>query len=192
MGLHCFKKHMLSTNFNGNNFSMVKEYGRHEVSSIQVLIFVPVCVVVVFLTSIFLFQRAFYYFIGKIFFCRSLPIQKYLSDKNFCNCLPTERVFTEQVDHISLQSVWNFKDIHPQPIEAIWKHPELLAPSEPHVTPAHNKPPNVTLFFCSWLWTWFHNQESRIRKKWQKYCNGHESQRHTVNHFSQIWEIALK
>ena len=35
-------------------FSMVKEYGRHEVSSIQVLIFVSVCVVV-FLTSIFLF-----------------------------------------------------------------------------------------------------------------------------------------
>ena len=35
-------------------FSMVKEYGRHEVSSIQVLIFVSVCVVV-FFTSIFLF-----------------------------------------------------------------------------------------------------------------------------------------
>ena len=108
MGLHCFKKHMLSTNFYGNkkgelrNFSMAKEYGRHEVSSIQVLIFVPVCVVVVFLTSIFLFQRAFYYFIGKIFFCRSLPIQKYLSDGNFCNCLPTERMFTEQVVRISL------------------------------------------------------------------------------------------
>ena len=33
---------------------MIKEYGRHEVSSIQVLIFVPACVVV-FLTSIFLF-----------------------------------------------------------------------------------------------------------------------------------------
>ena len=33
---------------------MVKEYARHEVSSIQVLIFVPVCAFV-FLTSIFLF-----------------------------------------------------------------------------------------------------------------------------------------
>ena len=34
-------------------FSMVKEYGRHEVSSIKVLSFVSECVV--FLTSIFLF-----------------------------------------------------------------------------------------------------------------------------------------
>ena len=82
-------------------FSMVKEYGRREVSSIQVLIFVSVCVVV-FLTSIFLFQNAFYYFIGKIFFNRSLPIQKYLSDGNFRNCLSTKRVFTEQVVRISL------------------------------------------------------------------------------------------
>ena len=60
MGLHCFRKHMLSTNLYGNKkeeqriFSIVKEYGKHEVSSIQVLIFVPVCVVV-FLPSIFLF-----------------------------------------------------------------------------------------------------------------------------------------
>ena len=43
------KKYVLSTNFHGNgkeeqrNFSMVKEYGRHEISSIQVLTFVPVC-----------------------------------------------------------------------------------------------------------------------------------------------------
>ena len=48
MGLHSFKKHVLSTNFHGNtkeewrNFSMVKEYGRHEVSSIQVLVLVSV------------------------------------------------------------------------------------------------------------------------------------------------------
>ena len=73
---------------------MVKEYGRHEISSIQVLVFVSVFVV--FLASIFLLQRAFYYFIG------SLPIQKYLSDENFRNCLPTERVFNEQVVRISL------------------------------------------------------------------------------------------
>ena len=80
---------------------MVKEFGRHEVSSIQVPLFVPVCFVV-FLTSIFLSSSAFYCFIGKIFFRRSLPIQKYLSDGNFRNCLPTERVFTEQVVRISL------------------------------------------------------------------------------------------
>ena len=60
MGLHYLKKHVLSANFHWrqkigvNNFSMVKEYGRQEVSSTQVLIFVSVCVVV-FLTSIFLF-----------------------------------------------------------------------------------------------------------------------------------------
>ena len=59
MGLHCLKKHLLSTNFHWRqkrrvkNFSMVKEYGRHEFSSIQVLIFVSVCAVD-FLTSIFL------------------------------------------------------------------------------------------------------------------------------------------
>ena len=60
IGLHCFKKHVLSTNFHGKfkeglkNILMLKEYGRHEVSSIQVLIYVSVYVVV-FLTSIFLF-----------------------------------------------------------------------------------------------------------------------------------------
>ena len=48
------------------------------------------------------FLKAFYYFIGKIFFRRSLPIQKYFSDGNFRYCLPTERVFTEQVVRISL------------------------------------------------------------------------------------------
>ena len=80
---------------------MVKEYGRHEVSSIQVLIFISVYVVG-FLTSIFLFYNAFYYFIGKIFFNRSLPIQKYLSDGSFRNCLSTKTVFTEQVVRISV------------------------------------------------------------------------------------------
>ena len=62
MGLHCFKKHILPTNFHGNRneeykkFSMVKECGsKCGSSSIQVLIFVFVCVV--FLTSLFLFFR---------------------------------------------------------------------------------------------------------------------------------------
>ena len=36
----------------------------------------------------------------KIYFY--LVIQKHLSDENFCNCLPTEGVFTEQVVRISL------------------------------------------------------------------------------------------
>ena len=80
---------------------MVKEYGRHEVSSIQVLIFVSFCFVI-FLTSIFLFYRAFYYSIGKIFLRRSLPIQKYLSDEDFGNILFTKKVFTEKLVRISL------------------------------------------------------------------------------------------
>ena len=57
MGLHCLKKHAPSTNFHWRgvkNFSMVKKYGRHQVSSIQVLVFVFLFVFV-FLTSIFLF-----------------------------------------------------------------------------------------------------------------------------------------
>ena len=60
MGLYCLKKHVLSTIFIGDRkeeqriFSTIKEYRRHEVSSIQVIIFVSVCVVV-FLLSIFLF-----------------------------------------------------------------------------------------------------------------------------------------
>ena len=83
---------------------MVKEYGRHEVNSIQVLIFASVCIVG-FLTSIFLFYSTCYYFIVKIIFNRSLPIQKYLSDGNFRNCLSTKRVFTEQVVRISVSSV---------------------------------------------------------------------------------------
>ena len=51
---------------------MVKEYGRHEISNIQVITFVSVCVVV-FLTSIFNFYRVFYYFIGKYFFVEAYP-----------------------------------------------------------------------------------------------------------------------
>ena len=52
MGLHCFKKHVLSTNFDWSrkegkiNFAMVKEYERHKVSFIQVLLFVSVSAVV--------------------------------------------------------------------------------------------------------------------------------------------------
>ena len=62
MGLHCFKKHVIPTNFYGDgkeeetNFSMVKKYGRHE-------------------TSISLFKRAFYYFIVKYFFVKDYPFK---------------------------------------------------------------------------------------------------------------------
>ena len=71
---------------------MVKEYGRHKVSSIQVLTFF-LCVLLFFLLVFFFFRTLFN---------RSLPIQKYLSDGNFRNCLSTKRVFTEQVVRISL------------------------------------------------------------------------------------------
>ena len=55
---------------------------------------------------VFLFFLLVFFFrglsiISSIFFRRSLPIQKYLSDGHFCNCQPTERVFTEQVVRIS-------------------------------------------------------------------------------------------
>ena len=59
-------------------------------------------------------------------------------------------------------------------------------------TPPRNEPPNLTLSFCCWLWTWFLNQESWIRKKWRKSSNDHELQKKTVNLFSQFWEITLK
>ena len=76
MGLHCFKKHVLHGNGKEKqrNFSIVKEYGRHEISRIQVFTFVSVCVVV-FLTSIFLFKRAFYYFIRRYIFVDAYPFK---------------------------------------------------------------------------------------------------------------------
>ena len=67
---------------------MIKEYGRHEINNIQVLIFC-FCVYAVFLTSIFLFRGLFIISSGDIF-RRNLPIQRYLSNGNFHNCLPTE------------------------------------------------------------------------------------------------------
>ena len=79
---------------------MGKEYGRHELSSIQILIFVSVCYC--FSYWCFLTSVGFLIFIHKVFFRGSLPIQKYLSAGNFCNCLPTERVFTEQAVRVSL------------------------------------------------------------------------------------------
>ena len=78
-------------------------------------LFLFLCVLLLFLPVVF--QRAFYNFIGKICFHRSLLIQKYLSDGNFSNCLkfptklPTKRVFVEQVVRISLQNVSDFKAI---------------------------------------------------------------------------------
>ena len=51
----CFQQIFMGTKKKGlRNSSMAKEYGRHEVSSIQVFIFIPVCTTS-FLTSISLF-----------------------------------------------------------------------------------------------------------------------------------------
>ena len=55
---------------------------------------------------------------------------------------------------------------------------------KPLATPPRNKPPNF--FFCSWLWAWFNNQESRIRKKWRKSSGDDESQEQIVN---PVWAI---
>ena len=101
MGLHCIKKHVLSTNFHWQqkrgvkNFYDGKKIWKTRGQKYSSSYFVSVCVAV-FLTSIFLFQNAFYYFIGKIFFNRSSPIEEYLSHGNFRNCLSTKREF-EQV-----------------------------------------------------------------------------------------------
>ena len=46
-------------------------------------------------------------------------------------------------------------------------HPKLLASPEPPATPPCNEPTNFTLFFYCWLWTWFHNQESRITEAYR-------------------------
>ena len=58
-----------------------------------------------FLYVFLLFLLVFFFrgrsIISSIFFQRRLPIQQYLSDGHFCHCLPTERVFTEQVVRIS-------------------------------------------------------------------------------------------
>ena len=80
---------------------MVKEYGRHEVSSIQVVVFVSVCFVV------FLLVFPFYRKLSIISSVRYFLIEAY-PFKNICqmehirNCLSVKRVFTEQVVHISL------------------------------------------------------------------------------------------
>ena len=52
LGIFAFSQNLQLGKLEGN-FSMVKEYGRHEVSSIQSLIFASVCVVVS-LTGVFL------------------------------------------------------------------------------------------------------------------------------------------
>ena len=55
MGWHCFKKHVLPTNFYGDgkeeetNSSMVKKYGRHEISSILKFLLLFPCVLLFFL-----------------------------------------------------------------------------------------------------------------------------------------------
>ena len=64
-------------------------------------LFLFLCVLLFFLLVFSFFRE-----LSNIYFFRgSLPIQKYLSDGNFRNCLHTKRVFTEQVVRISL---WSF------------------------------------------------------------------------------------
>ena len=61
-----------------------------------------------------------------------------------------------------------------------------LTPVEPRATPPCDETPIFALFFCYWLWTWLNGQESRISKRWQKPSSDHESQRQTVDPFSQF------
>ena len=64
-------------------------------------LFLFLCVLLLFLL-VFSFFKGLSFISSVRYFRRSLYIQKYLSDGNFRNCLPTERVFTEQVARISL------------------------------------------------------------------------------------------
>ena len=78
---------------------MVKEYGKHEVSSIQVLIFVSVCVVV-FLASSFLFRTLSIISSVRYFLIEAYPFKNICQMENFRNCLSTKGVFTEEVVRI--------------------------------------------------------------------------------------------
>ena len=86
--LHCLKKQVLSKNFHWRQKRRVKNFfdgkriwqTRGQQYSGSYFCF---CVCCCFSCQQFPFQNAFYYFIGKIFFNRSLPIQKYLSDGKF-------------------------------------------------------------------------------------------------------------
>ena len=61
---------------------MVKEYGKHEVSSIQVLIFVSVCVVV-FLASSFLFRTLSIISSVRYFLIEAYPFKNICQMENF-------------------------------------------------------------------------------------------------------------
>ena len=80
---------------------MVKEYGRHEVSSIQVLIFVSVCVVA-FLTSFFFFRTLSIISSVRYILIEAYPFKDICQIEKFCNYISTKRVFTKQLVRISL------------------------------------------------------------------------------------------
>ena len=75
---------------------MVKEYGRQEVSGIQVL-----CVLF-FLLVFYFFRTLSSISSVRYILIEAYPFKKICQMENFCNCLSTKRVFTEQVVHISL------------------------------------------------------------------------------------------
>ena len=65
-------------------------------------LFLFLCVLLFFLLVFSFFRGLSNISSVKAIFRKSLLIQKYLSDGNFRNCLPAERVFTEQVFRTSL------------------------------------------------------------------------------------------
>ena len=88
----CFQQIFMGTEKKSKEilFSMVKEYGRHEISSIQVLIFVSVSVVV-FLTSIFLFRGLSIISSVRYFFLEAYPFKNICQTEIFVIvCLPKE------------------------------------------------------------------------------------------------------
>ena len=80
---------------------MVKNYGRHEVRSIQVLILF-LCVLLFFLPVFFFFRTLSIISLVRYFLIEAYPFKNICQMENFRNCLSTKRVFTERVVRISL------------------------------------------------------------------------------------------
>ena len=60
----------------------------------------------------------------------------------------------------------------------------------PLAIPPRNEPPNFSFSFCCWRWTWFYNQESRIRKKLQNSSNDHKRNMWRLQH-KKVYNICL-
>ena len=81
---------------------MVKEYGRQEVSSIQVLFFLFLFVLLFFLLVFSFFRTLSIISSVRYFLIEAYPFKNICQMETFRDCLFTKRVFTEQVVRICL------------------------------------------------------------------------------------------